>query len=431
MTGRPLRWLIGAFLLIGALGVPQVAVADGPVICFGARATIVGTDGADILTGTDGSDVIAGLGGDDQIYGLNGNDLICAGDGNDVVVTLLDDDVVSGGAGDDLLMSGGGSDTLYGEEGADIITGGPGSDTLDGGDGADFLQGGGAPDRLLGGPGNDRLQGDAGADVLLGEDGDDELQGGAGDDRLKGGEGDDYLWGDEGADELVGGGGDDLLQGGPDADSLLGGQGHDELWGAECQVSSPITCQTAPSGRPPAGGVVDPGDLLDGGSRFDSCNGGQLTSCETYRGSRGSGRDKETAEPWRPVITRAFRERAALLADTRPEVADALLGEVEHALQIVACESLGDPYQTTPSGPAPTTVDGLFQHKSTSWEDRAAAAGFPGASVFNPLANSRVAAWMVAHDIAWYLDHPDSNVERPAWTDWHCDEVLVRLGLWE
>ncbi len=427
MTGRSLRSLLGALLVLGVLAAPRVAAAEEPVMCQGEVATIVGTDGPDPLIGTEGDDVIAGLAGNDQIDGLNGRDLICAGAGDDSVVTRLDDDVVWGGDGNDVLMSGGGSDTLYGEGGDDVITGGPGGDVLDGGDGADLLMGGGGPDTLLGGPGDDRLYGDAGADLLQGGDGDDELQGGGGNDALQGGQGDDFLWGDEGVDELSGGGGDDLLQGGADADSLLGGSGFDELWGAECNLTGTISCQDAPSGRPPAGGGVDPGDLLDGGARFDSCNGGEKASCETYRGARGSGRDKETAEPWRRVIVRAFQERAALLAETRPEVSAALLGEIEHALQIVACESLGDPYQTTPSSPFGATVDGLFQHKSIYWENRAAAAGFPGASVFNPLANSRVAAWLLGNALDDHLEDPGA-----AWGDhWACYGVLVRLALWE
>ena len=118
------------------------------------------------------------------------------------------------------------------------------------------------------------------------------------------------------------------------------------------------------------------------------------------------------------------------------DVADALLAEVEHAKQIASCESLGDPFQLTPSPPPPgTTVDGLFQHKSIYWPGRSADAGLAGASVFDPLANARVAAWMVAVDIQYDLDHPVAppNLprERWAWRDWACDEVLVDHGYWE
>ena len=39
-------------------------------------ATIVGTEGNDVIRGTDGPDVIAGLGGDDRIWGLGNDDVI-------------------------------------------------------------------------------------------------------------------------------------------------------------------------------------------------------------------------------------------------------------------------------------------------------------------------------------------------------------------
>ena len=52
--------------------------------CEGQPATIVGTQGADIINGTAGNDVIVSLGGDDLVRGLAGDDLICAGAGNDI-----------------------------------------------------------------------------------------------------------------------------------------------------------------------------------------------------------------------------------------------------------------------------------------------------------------------------------------------------------
>jgi Ca2+-binding RTX toxin-like protein len=48
--------------------------------CHGARATIVGTRGADGITGTRRRDVIVGQGGNDAISGVRGNDVICGGD---------------------------------------------------------------------------------------------------------------------------------------------------------------------------------------------------------------------------------------------------------------------------------------------------------------------------------------------------------------
>src|SRR3954453_3517631 len=48
-------------------------------------ATVVGTDGNDVIRGTEGPDVIVGGGGNDGIWGLGGYDAICGGLGNDQV----------------------------------------------------------------------------------------------------------------------------------------------------------------------------------------------------------------------------------------------------------------------------------------------------------------------------------------------------------
>ena len=69
-------------------------VTQAHMTCRGFAATLLGTDGDDILEGTPGDDVIIGLDGDDVIIGLGGNDRICGGDG---------DDTISGGGDDDVL----------------------------------------------------------------------------------------------------------------------------------------------------------------------------------------------------------------------------------------------------------------------------------------------------------------------------------------
>jgi Ca2+-binding RTX toxin-like protein len=84
-------------------------------------ATIVGTDGSDVLSGTPARDVIAGLGGDDTVSGLAGDDVICGGAG---------DDTLKGGKGKDKLYGGDGNDKLYGREGRDLLYGGAGNDLL-------------------------------------------------------------------------------------------------------------------------------------------------------------------------------------------------------------------------------------------------------------------------------------------------------------
>ncbi|MDX1691469.1 MAG: CapA family protein [Acidimicrobiia bacterium] len=65
--------------------------------CGGLPATIVGTDGDDVLVGTPGPDVIAARGGNDVVWGLGGDDVLCGGPGSDLVI---------GGAGDDVVDPG-------------------------------------------------------------------------------------------------------------------------------------------------------------------------------------------------------------------------------------------------------------------------------------------------------------------------------------
>jgi Ca2+-binding RTX toxin-like protein len=178
------------------------------VTCFGVPATIVGTDGADVLVGTAGADVIAGLGGTDVIRGGRGHDLICGGPG---------DDSVFGGYGNDVIFGGDGQDTLRGEAGDDAIDAGASSDLVLGGPGDDVLFGDG---------GDDTLKGEGGQDSLHGGAGHDHLAGGLGDDWLEGGGGDDTLLGEAGNDVLASGGGFDTLDGGPGADDWCDAVGH-------------------------------------------------------------------------------------------------------------------------------------------------------------------------------------------------------------
>lgn len=81
--------------------------------CDGRVATVVGTDGDDLLRGTAGTDVISGLGGNDVLLGLDGDDVICGGAGNDVI---------NGNDGDDRLFGGPGTDLVNGNDGDDVIS---------------------------------------------------------------------------------------------------------------------------------------------------------------------------------------------------------------------------------------------------------------------------------------------------------------------
>jgi Ca2+-binding RTX toxin-like protein len=126
--------------------------------CYGRRATIVGTNGANKLRGTNGADVIVARGGKDTVNGGGGKDLICGE---------------------------GGKDTLRGGAGADQLSGGAAKDVLRGGAGGDLLQGGGASDRLFGEAGRDRLSGGPGDDLMVGGPGKDRFNGGGGNNRVR------------------------------------------------------------------------------------------------------------------------------------------------------------------------------------------------------------------------------------------------------
>lgn len=114
--------------------------------CNGQTATVVGTDGDDVLVGTEKKDVIVALGGDDAVRGLGGADVICTASGADTI---------RGESGGDLVRSGGGADILKGGEDNDLLRGGGGGDRLSGGSGADGLRGGTGADKCRGGPGRD------------------------------------------------------------------------------------------------------------------------------------------------------------------------------------------------------------------------------------------------------------------------------------
>ena len=95
-------------------------------------------------------------------------------------------------------------------------------------------------------------------------------------------------------------------------------------------------------------------------------------------------------ERWRPLVGAYFPP-----------------GLVDEALAVIRCESLGDPDIVNPVSGA----SGLFQHIPRYFPERAAAAGFPGASPFDPEANIAAAAWLVQVSLEGGL---------PAWYFWSC-----------
>jgi Ca2+-binding RTX toxin-like protein len=102
-------------------GIGEPGPVDNRPTCFGERATIVGTDGDDVINGTAGRDVIVGLDGDDQIAADEGDDLVCGNAG---------DDTINGGSGRDTLHGERGNDTLNAQNGEvdTLIDGGPDTD---------------------------------------------------------------------------------------------------------------------------------------------------------------------------------------------------------------------------------------------------------------------------------------------------------------
>ena len=78
----------------------------------------------------------------------------------------------------------------------------------------------------------------------------------------------------------------------------------------------------------------------------------------------------------------------ALVAASFPE------DQVSRALEVIRCESSGDPDATH----AVSGAAGLFQHLPGFWEERSAAAGRAGEDIHDPAANIAVAGFLAARD---------------------------------
>lgn len=84
---------------------------------------------------------------------------------------------------------------------------------------------------------------------------------------------------------------------------------------------------------------------------------------------------------------------------------------VEEALRIIDCESNGDPDAYNPYSGA----SGLFQFIPSTWVTTAPRAGYPGASPFDPEANTASAAW---------LANEYQRQGKYYWQAWNCKRVL-------
>ncbi len=71
--------------------------------------------------------------------------------------------------------------------------------------------------------------------------------------------------------------------------------------------------------------------------------------------------------------------------------------DVNRAVRVAWCESRFDPNSTD----LRTGAVGLFQHLPQYWEERASAAGYPGADPTDPAASTAAAAWAVYDGGGW------------------------------
>jgi Ca2+-binding RTX toxin-like protein len=141
---------VATTLIAGAAGAEGTSAARHAPSCKGERATIVGTNGADVLRGTKRADVIIGRGGNDQIDGRGSKDLICAGN---------DPDFVDGGEASDRIYGEGADDILLGDEASDKLFGNNGDDAMDGQDGKRDLCSGASGDDLAADRGCEKIRG--------------------------------------------------------------------------------------------------------------------------------------------------------------------------------------------------------------------------------------------------------------------------------
>ena len=255
------RMMIAAGLAAAALLGATATTADARLSCGGKKATMVGSNGRDVIRAPKhGVQVIVARGGDDRIFAKQGHDVICAGPGDDVVFAGDSKDRVRGQGGDDYIDGGSSGDKL--------LDGGGGDDTIIGGGGGDKVKGGGGGDRILGGIQDDDLSGNSGSDVLVG---------GQGTDRMRGGSGDDHLRGDTNVDAFIGQGGSDTASfatatppgyrdtGGVYVNLAKGeawGEGHERLSDIENVIGSPF--EDSLFGRGGTGSV-------DGGLGVNTC----------------------------------------------------------------------------------------------------------------------------------------------------------------
>ena len=168
MKGRTKVAMVLISAALTVLATSSGAPADSAATCLGERATIVGTEGDDLIAGTSKDDVIVALGGNDVINAHGGDDLVCAGDGNDRI-DAGDGffDGIDGGVGDDWIDGGDAALTIA------IYKDSPGPVVVDlsartaSGDGTDTLAN---VNSVVGSDFDDVLTGDGRMNLIAGED---------------------------------------------------------------------------------------------------------------------------------------------------------------------------------------------------------------------------------------------------------------------
>jgi Ca2+-binding RTX toxin-like protein len=247
------KLLISAALLsllsLPAIGMASETSPNTTTSCFGKKPTIVGNATATVV-GTNGPDVIArgaiinGLGGDDLICGLKGADHIYGGSGSDKIDGGDQQDTIDGGPGNDLITNqgfvaryadcAGGETVSYATASGPVnvnlatgrATGAAGTDTLVN---VNEVRGSRYGDTIRGGNsavlGSGVFAGGKGNDTIFGSSGIPDTSDG---DLLVGGDGADKLTSTAPSSEpgwpntlLRGGGGSDTLAGGPGSDTAL------------------------------------------------------------------------------------------------------------------------------------------------------------------------------------------------------------------
>jgi Ca2+-binding RTX toxin-like protein len=280
-----MRGRLGAVILVClALGTTSSAAQFAAETCFGAAATIVGTERNDQISGTAAPDVIVTLGGDDSVLAAGGDDRICTGVGADAILGGPGNDSIDGGADTDgaFYYDAPGPVQVSLQQGS--ATGAAGRDTLVG------------VENATGSAFADSVVGNADMNVLIGDTGNDRIEGGPESDALAGGPGDDVLIGRRGDGDAAA-----FVDAatGVQADLQSGtatGQGRDTMTDVESLIGSQLGDRLSGDGGLNILVGLDGNDVLDGRDGFDLAAffGSAVTASLVTHRAQGEGTDTLT-----------------------------------------------------------------------------------------------------------------------------------------